>query len=618
MDERRRAPAPVANAVLAMKILGISAHYHDSAAALVVDGVPVAAVQEERLSRHKNDAAFPVAAIEWCLEEGGVEPEQLDAVVFYEKPMLKFERILTMALRGWPRTFSSFPAAMKNTLGEKVWVKGLIKSWLGVRGDRILFCEHHRSHAAAAFLTAPTREAAILTADGVGEWATLSVSRGRRGGPGEGGKTEIELLREVRFPHSLGMLYSTFTALLGFPVNEGEYKVMGLAAYGQPRFADDVRRIVQRTDDGAFRLDMSYFEYHTTAKRSFSQKLVDVFGPARLPWEPLDPTSDEGRRHADVAASVQLVLEETMVDLARRLHEETGLRDLCLGGGVALNGVCNARILRESGFERVFVPSAPGDAGCALGAALLADRVHFGNPDRDVPDHPYWGPRVDPEELARVAREDGLELESLPTDEALLERVARELAGGKIVGWMDGRSELGPRALGMRSILSAPHTAEQRDRLNRSIKFREEFRPFAPAVAAEHAATYFDLPPGGERVARFMSGVFPVREEHRARLGAVTHVDGTARVQTVDRAIAPRFHALLEAYGRASGVPVLLNTSFNLAGEPIVNRAVEGYSTFRRCGIDLLVAGRYVVAKGRAERAPDVRGKGGDVEEAAA
>jgi carbamoyltransferase len=579
-----------------MRILGISAHYHDSAAALLVDGLPVAAVQEERLSRHKNDAAFPVGAIEYCLEQAGIEAEQLDAVVFYEKPMLKFERILTMALREWPRTFSSFPQAMKNTLGEKLWVKGLIKSWLGVPTSKILFAEHHRSHAAAAFLTAPTREAAILTADGVGEWATLSVGRGKRTPE----KTSVDLLREIRFPHSLGMLYSTFTAFLGFQVNEGEYKVMGLASYGTPRYADDVRKVIQRTDDGAFQLVMRFFEYQTTAKRSYSKDFVELFGAPRAPWEPLDPTSDEGRRFADIAASVQRVLEEILVDMCTRLQKETKLPDLCLGGGVALNGVCNARILRESGFERLFVPSAPGDAGCALGAALLADRVHFGRPDRDFPDHPYWGPDLDASELARVAREDGLTVAEVASDAELFQRIARELHEGKIVGWMDGRSELGPRALGNRSILSAPHTAEQRDRLNKSIKFREEFRPFAPAVPTEHASTYFDLPPGGHRLARFMSGVFPVRQEHRANLAAVTHIDGTARLQTVDRDVAPRFHALLEAYGAVSGVPVILNTSFNLAGEPIVNRAVEGYSTFRRCGIDLLVAGRYIVSKERA------------------
>jgi carbamoyltransferase len=585
-----------------MRILGISAHYHDSAAAIVVDGVPIAAVQQERLSRRKNDAAFPVAAIEHCLDCAGIEAEELDAVVFYEKPMLKFERILTMALREWPRTFASFPQAMKNTLGEKLWVKGLVKSWLGVASRKILFAEHHMSHAAAAFLTAPTREAAILTADGVGEWATLTVGRGKR--THDAGGTEVKLLREIRFPHSLGMLYSTFTAFLGFQVNEGEYKVMGLASYGTPRFADEVRKIVQPTDDGAFTLDMRFFEYHTTAKRSYGTRFVDLFGPPRAPWDPLDLASEDGKRWADVAASVQLVLEEILVGICTRLRREMDLPDLCLGGGVALNGVCNARILRESGFERVFVPPAPGDAGCALGAALLADRVHFGNPDRDVPDHPYWGPDIDPDELKRVASEDGMVHEEAASDDELHARIARELHGGKIVGWMQGRTEFGPRALGNRSILSAPHTTEQRDRLNRSIKFREEFRPFAPAVPTEHADTYFDLPAGGHRLARFMSGVFPVRQEHRNRLAAVTHVDGTARLQAVDRDVAPGFHALLEAYGRVSGVPVLLNTSFNLAGEPIVSRAVEGYSTFRRCGIDVLVAGRTIVRKTRAAERP--------------
>ncbi|WP_394842853.1 carbamoyltransferase [Pendulispora brunnea] len=598
-----------------MKILGISAHYHDAAAALLVDGLPVAAVQQERLSRRKNDAAFPLEAIEWCLEQGQLEPEDLDAVVFYEKPMLKFERILTCALRAFPKSWRSFPQAMKNSLGEKVWIKGIISSHLGIPGGKILFAEHHRSHAAAAFLTAPTQNAAILTVDGVGEWATLSIGRGHRT---PGGKTDLVLLREIRFPHSLGMLYSTFTAFLGFAVNEGEYKVMGLASYGKPRFADAVRKIARRTADGAFALEMSYFDYHTTSKRSYSAKFIDTFGPPRLPYEPLDPGTPEGARYADIAASVQLVLEEILVDLTRELRKSTGLSDLCLGGGVALNGCANARILRESGFDNVFVPPAPGDAGCALGAALYADRIHFGQPDRPFADHPYWGPTLAPDELARVAREDGFAQEQLPNGEALVARIADELHAGKIVGWMQGASEFGPRALGHRSILCSPQGAETRDRLNREIKYREEFRPFAPAVPIEAASTYFDLPPGGARLARFMSGVFPVRAEWQSRLAAITHVDGTARLQTVDRATEPQFYALLEAYGRRSGIPVLLNTSFNLAGEPIVNRAVEGYSTFRRCGIDLLVAGDTLVRK---ERAGAIREDGNaaasDAEEAA-
>jgi carbamoyltransferase len=579
-----------------MKILGISAHYHDSAAALLIDGQPAFCVQEERLSRRKNDAAFPLGAIEWCLDEAKLEPEDLDYVVFYEKPMLKFERILKTALRAFPKSWRSFPHAMKNTLGEKLWIKGIITSHLGIAGKKILFTEHHQAHAAAAFLTAPTRRAAILTADGVGEWATLSIGRGERE---PSGRARIDLSREVHFPHSLGMLYSTFTAFLGFEVNEGEYKVMGLASYGTPRFADDVRRVIARTPDGAFALDLDYFDYHTTAKRSFSSKFVDLFGPPRAPYAPLDPTTESGRRYADIAASVQRVLEDMLVEIARDLQKETGLEDLCFGGGVALNGCANARILRESGFARLLVPCAPGDAGCALGAALWADRIHLEQPDRDFPDHPYWGPKVVPEDLAKVAKEDGLEVEDAPEgdDAALLERTVDELVRGRIVGWMDGACELGPRALGNRSILAAPHSVEMKDRLNREIKYREEFRPFAPAVPIEVADRYFELPRGGARLGAFMSGVFPVRPEWRDRLAAVTHVDGTARVQTVEPDKAPRFYELLQRYGARTGIPVLLNTSFNLAGEPIVTRAVEGYSTFRRCGIDVLVAGRHLVTK---------------------
>jgi carbamoyltransferase len=580
-----------------MKILGISAHFHDSAAAVVVDGVPVCAVQEERLTRRKNDATFPLTAIEWCLDHAGIEPETLDAVVFYERPMLKFDRILTCALRAFPHSWRSFPKAMKNSLGEKVWVRGIISSHLGVPGRKVLFTEHHQSHAAAAFLTAPTRRAAILTTDGVGEWATLTVGHGERH---PNGSTTITLLREIRFPHSLGMLYSTFTAYLGFAVNEDEYKVMGLAGYGRPTMVDKVRKLIRRTPDGAFALDLDYFEYHTTAKRSYSSRFIELFGPPRNPYEPIDLETDEGRRFADCAASVQRVLEDTLVELARALRQETGLTDLCLGGGVALNGVANARILAESGFERLFVPPAPGDAGCALGAALYADRIHFGNADQDVPDHPFWGPSVSGADLARIAREDGQRVEELD-EAALIERTADDLAAGRIVAWMDGALELGPRALGHRSILAAPHKAAMRDRLNREIKYREQFRPFAPVVPTEAADRYFEMPAGGARLARFMSGVFPVRPQWRGQLEAITHVDGTARLQALDRAMAPRLYRLLEAYERRSSIPVLLNTSLNLAGEPIVNRAVEGYSTFLRSGIDVLVADQTRVTKRKEE-----------------
>jgi len=576
-----------------MKILGISAHYHDSAAALVIDGLPVCAVQEERLSRRKNDAAFPLQAIEWCLEHAGVAPESLDAVVFYERPMLKFDRILTCALRAFPNSWRAFPAAMKNSLGEKVWVRGIISSHLGVPGHKILFTEHHQSHAAAAFLTAPSRRAAILTTDGVGEWATLSIGEGKRI---ENGNANITLHHEIKFPHSLGMLYSTFTAYLGFPVNEGEYKVMGLAGYGRPTMIDQVRKLIQRTPDGAFKLDLSYFDFHTTAKSSYSSRFVELFGPPRNSYDSIDLESSDGQRFADCAASVQRVLEDTLIEIARTLRQDTALPDLCLGGGVALNGVANARILAEAGFERVFVPPAPGDAGCALGAALYADRIYFGNPDRDVPDHPFWGPSIDGRELARIAGEDGQPFDQCD-DQTVIEQTADDLAHNRIVGWMEGALEFGPRALGHRSILAAPHSAVMRDRINREIKYREEFRPFAPVVPVEVADRYFELPPGGGRLARFMSGVFRVRPEWRSQLAAITHVDGTARLQALERAMAPRLYELLQAYERRSGIPVLLNTSFNLAGEPIVARVVEGYSTFLRSGIDVLVAGSTRLVK---------------------
>src|SRR5258706_7952509 len=381
-----------------MRILGISAHYHDSAAALLVDGVPVCAVQEERLSRRKNDASFPIGAIEWCLDHAGITPDDLDAVVFYERSMLKFDRILTTALRAFPRSWRSFPEAIKNTLGEKVWVRGIISSHLGVPREKILFTDHHASHAAVAFLTAPVRRAAILTADGVGEWATLTVGRGERRADGI---AEISLEREVRFPHSLGMLYSTFTAYLGFAVNEDEYKVMGLAAYGRPTMVDKVGKLIRRTPDGAFAIAPEYFEYQTTAGRSYSSRFIGLFGPPRNRYDPIDLETADGQRFADCAASVQRVLEDVLVDIARNLHRETGLTDLCYGGGVALNGVANARILAESGFERLFVPPAPGDAGCALGAAVHAVRSYFRNPDRDVPDHPFWGPAARAREVGQ-------------------------------------------------------------------------------------------------------------------------------------------------------------------------------------------------------------------------
>lgn len=576
-----------------MKILGISAHYHDSAAALVVDGLPVAAVQEERLSRRKNDAALPERAIDWCLDFAGLAPEDLDAVIFYEQPALRFDRVLVSCLRGFPRSWRVFPKAMKNLIGEKVWVRGIIAAHLGIPVRKVLCVDHHASHAAAAFLPADCDKAAILTCDGVGEWATMTLGTGEKQ---TGGGVQIRALRELRYPHSLGLFYSAFTSYLGFTVNEGEYKVMGLAAYGRPTWLDAVRGIIPRTLDGAFELDPDYFDFAGRLETSYSERFVKLFGPPRDPYTPIDLSTPEGRRYADIAASAQQVLEEILVDIARALYRETGLADLCLGGGVALNGVANARLLAASGFERIHVPFAPGDAGCALGAALYADRILFGRPHRTIDNHPFWGPTAESDHLARLAREDGVPCSA--GEEAAIDReVAARLAQGQIVGWMQDRLEFGPRALGHRSILAAPHDPAMRDRLNRSTKFREEFRPFAPVVCREDAERYFELPPGAAGLGRFMSGVFPVRPEWREQLGAVTHVDGTARVQVLDPAMEPRLARLLALYGAQTGIAVLLNTSFNLAGEPIVSSVAEGYATFRRSGIDVLVAGNVLACK---------------------
>ena len=577
-----------------MKILGISAHYHDSAAALVIDGVPVGAVQEERLSRRKHDASFPVAAIEWCLDRAGLAPADLDAVVFYERSMLKFDRILTCTLRAFPRSWRSFPHAIKNSLGEKVWVRGIIASHLGVpraedplhRPSRIT-CGGGISHRADPARRDPHRRWSrrVGDADRRPRRARATMARQHRAAPRD---PVPAFARHAVFDvHRVSRLRGQRRRVQG----DGARRVRAADADRQ------VRKLIRRTPDGAFALVPEYFEFHTTRSASYSSRFVDLFGPPRHPYDPIDLETAEGRRYADCAASVQQVLEDTLVDIARALHRETGLPDLCFGGGVALNGVANARILAESGFERVFVPPAPGDAGCALGAALYADRIYFAQPGsgRARPSVLGSGGRRARNWRGRRARTTRPSKSS--TTPALIERIADELAAGRIVGWMDGASEFGPRALGHRSILAAPHSVEMRDRLNRDIKYREEFRPFAPVVADRGGRSLLRT-----AARRRTAGALHVRRvpgPARWRSRSPRSPTSMARrgVQVLERDMAPRLYALLEAYGRRTGIPVLLNTSFNVAGEPIVNRALEGYSTFRRCGIDVLVAGSTVVTK---------------------
>ncbi|HWQ54832.1 MAG TPA: carbamoyltransferase N-terminal domain-containing protein [Bryobacteraceae bacterium] len=568
-----------------MYVLGISCYFHDAAAALLADGRLIAAAEEERFSRRKHDFSFPDHAIEFCLTTAGIRAADVDYVVFFEKPFVKWERLLVSCLEAFPHSRRVFQEAMVSWLADKLWIKHLIQQRLGVPAARILFSEHHLSHAASAFLCSPFEDAAILTVDGVGEWATAAIGVGRG--------TDVRLLEEIQYPHSLGLLYSAFTAFLGFEVNEGEYKVMGLAPYGEPRYVDEVNRLIRIAPDGSFELDLTHFSFHYSTERTFSPRFERVFGPARDPSRPFSLCDPEARRYADVAASVQRVTEDVLLGMARRAAEVTGLPRLCMAGGVALNSVANGRILRESPFREIYIQPAAGDSGAALGAALWGWNTVLGNPRGFVMEHAAWGQEHSPDAVRKVLDSAGVPYG--PCDD---DAVAEALAGGGIVGWVDGRFEWGPRALGHRSILADPRQAGMKDRINAAVKYREPFRPFAPAVIPEAAESWFDLPGAARQwPARFMLYVAPVAEARRGEIPAVTHVDGTARVQVVHPATHPRFHRLIESFGRITGTPVLLNTSFNVKGEPIVNTPAEALETWRRTGIDLLVLGDFMVRK---------------------
>jgi carbamoyltransferase len=600
-----------------MNILGISCFYHDAAAALLQEGRLVAAAEEERFTRQKHDSAFPLRAIEFCLKRGNVRASDLDYVVFYEKPFLKFERILMSTLQTFPRSFGLFQRAMLNWFGEKLWIKEIIQRHVGIPGSKILFSEHHLSHAASAFLCSPFDEAAILTVDGVGEWATATLGVGRG--------TDIRIFNETRFPHSLGLLYSAFTAFLGFEVNEGEYKVMGMAPYGRPRYVDKAHKLVEVASDGSFWLDMDYFSYHYSSRRTFSAKFEALFGKPRDPHTPFFtaignyPTyygerplnfgelAGENQRYADIAASVQVVVEEILLKMANFVHAETGSKNLCMAGGVALNAVANGRILREGPFQALYVQPAAGDGGGAVGAALYAYHSLLGHPRGFVMRHAYWGDEDSEGDIRAFLHMNGIPYEYFEDEEKLLDRVVDRLQAGEVVGWFQGRFEWGPRALGNRSILADPRRAEMKEIVNVKIKFREPFRPFAPSVLAERVGEYFDaFPPedaarGSSRnyPATLMLLVFPVKEEKQSIVPAVTHVDGSSRLQAVHRDTNPRYYRLIEKVGEATGVPVVLNTSFNLKGEPIVARIQNAYNTFVKSGMDVLVAGNFVMRKER-------------------
>lgn len=591
-----------------MRILGISCYFHDAAAALLQDGMLVAAAEEERFSRKKHDHGFPHRAIRFCLAQGGITAQELDYVVFYEKPFVKFARILQSTLQTFPRSWRAFPEAMTHWLKEKLWTRQLIQESLGISPERILFSEHHLSHAASAFFCAPYEDAAIITVDGVGEWTTTTAGYGRATWDGRG-RNEIVLSKEIRFPHSLGLLYSAFTAFLGFEVNDGEYKVMGMAPYGTPKYLDRVAKILHVQRDGSFWLDLDYLSYHYSDRHSFSRKFLDVFGSPRTPESDfytrtsgLPPDYDQrvlasNEHYADVAASIQAATEEVLLALARHLYEETKLPRLCLAGGVAYNSVANGRLLRETPFTEIYVQPAAGDSGGAVGAALYAYHVLLQQPRRFVMEHAYWGAGFSHEEIERALRQHHLASESLDEEE-LVDTVAQGLAGGTVVGWYQGRTEWGPRALGNRSILADPRRADMKQVVNEKIKFREPFRPFAPSIPMEAVAEYVEFTEAARHYpAHFMLYVAPVRPEKRDVIPAVTHADGSSRFQAVSAKTNPRYARLIERFAQYTGVAVLLNTSFNLRGEPMVNSPDDAINTFLRSGIDWLVLGSYVVGK---------------------
>jgi carbamoyltransferase len=592
-------------------VLGISAFYHDSAAALVRDGHIVAAAQEERFTRKKHDASFPRHAIEYCLAEARIGLDDLDHVVFYEKPFLKFERLLETYVGFAPRGVRSFRAAMPIWMREKLFQKGLLKRELrelgaGKRiGERLLFTEHHQSHAASAFFPSPFQEAAVLTMDGVGEWATTTIGHGRG--------NHLEIRKEIHFPHSLGLLYAAFTFYIGFKVNSGEYKVMGLAPYGEPRYAQRILdHLIDLKPDGSFRLDQSYFDY-CTGLRMTNDRFHALFqGKPRHPVEPLT------QRHMDLAASIQAVTDEAVIRLSRDAAHETSSRNLSLAGGVALNCVANGKVLRDGRFERLWIQPAAGDAGGALGAALAAYHEVAGGPriqpqGFDLMAGAYLGPSLDQFEVERRLTEAGASFQVL-SERELIDRTISALERGLVVGWFQGRMEFGPRALGARSILADPRSPAMQSLLNMKVKFRESFRPFAPAVPREALSDWFDLltespymllvagvaSPHRRPVSEDDEGLFGIEKLRvpRSDIPAVTHLDYSARIQTVHRDTNPLFHELLTRFGERTGCPVLVNTSFNVRGEPIVCFPADAFRCFMGTDIDVLVAGRCFLTKG--------------------
>lgn len=569
-----------------MNILGISCFYHDGASALIRDGKIISAAEEERFSRIKHDSRFPKFAIDFCLSKGKIKSQDLDYVVFYEKPFLKFERITLAALATAPFGRDNFIKAYKTWLKDKLWIKSAIASKLKIPSNKILFSEHHISHASSSYYTSPFKASALLTCDGVGEWTTTAWGRGI------GNKIKLE--GEIRFPHSLGLFYSTLTQFLGFEINEGEYKVMGLAPYGNPKYVDKVNKLIKQSKDGSYRLNLDYFKFHISDKVSYSEKFISLF---KVP--PRDPKKSEevSQIYADIAASAQKVLEEKLLVIAKYIKKMTGEENLCYAGGVALNGVANWKIFKEAGFKNIFIHPAAGDSGGAVGAALYLYHHVLGKIRKEFGGDYYLGQENSDKDIISILKRKNIKAQKL-SDGKLEERLTDKLKKGKVIGWVKGRFEWGPRALGARSILADPRSREMKNIVNSKIKFREGFRPFAPVVLYEEATKYFEVEGvENQKPLEYMLAVVPVKKNKRMNLGAITHVDGSARPQLIKKNVNPMYYNLVKSFGQATGVPVLLNTSFNLKGEPLVNSCEDALKTYMNSGLDSLVLGNHLIEK---------------------
>ena len=564
-----------------MYTLGISCYYHDSAVSLLKDGKVLAAVEEERFSRKKFDDGFPKMAVDWCLKEAEISSENIDSVAFYDKPVLKFERLLDNYIAVAPRGLYSFLNVIPMWLHKRLWVKDDISKHLKGFTGKIIFPEHHVSHAAYAFFTSPFDEAAILTVDGVGEWSTSTF--------GTAYDTTIKLTNDIRWPHSVGLFYSAFTYFLGFKVNEGEYKLMGLSAYGKPTYYDLImENLIDVKNDGSTHLNMKYFSF-TYDKVMTNQNFSDLFG---IP--PRKEDSKAEQVHYDIAASAQLVLEDVLLKMVNHVHKKTGMKNLCLGGGVALNGVANTRILKEGPFENLHIPPSPGDGGSAIGCAQYLYYCHKKikrKIEHDIKNNIFVGPSYSNDEIKSFLDANKIHYKYLERN-SLLETTVQLIADGNVVGWYQGKMEWGPRALGNRSILADPRNAKMKDILNEKIKHREAFRPFAPCILEEYTSEYFDI----DISSPYMLLVAPVKKPEK--IPAVTHVDGTSRLQTVSKYVNPLFYDLINEFYKITGVPVLVNTSMNVRGEPIVNTIEQAYNMITKTDMDYIVLGNHIVTKG--------------------